>query len=669
MQLPIPYVCYVVDTAIDKISLVGFKDNKTQKLEFIMTLKITLPDNSIKEYEKPITPYQVAEEISPRLAEAAIAAEVNERFVDLNYEIGSDSKLVLHTFSSDKGKEIYWHSTAHLMAQAVKQLFPKVKVTIGPAIDQGFYYDFDRDEPFTNEELILIENKMKELSTSALPYIRKEITKQEAMSIFSKMQEDYKLELLEAIPDCETISTYAQGDFIDLCRGPHLLNTAKIKAFKLLKTSGAYWRGDEKNKMLKRIYGISFPSNKELAAYLDMLEEAKKRDHRKIGKDLDLFSMDDEVGPGLVLWHPNGAMMRHLIEQYWKDEHIKNGYKFVYTPHIGRAHLWQTSGHLGYYNENMYAPMDIDGQEYYLKPMNCPFHIAVYKSNYRSYRELPIRLAELGTVYRYERSGVLHGLMRVRGFTQDDAHIICTAEQLNDEVEKLLVFSMNVLKHFGFDKFQVYLSTMPEHPVGEKKDWDMATESLRASLEKLNIDYAVDDGGGAFYGPKIDIKIKDALNRDWQCTTIQFDFNLPTRFNMEYIGADNQSRKPYMVHRAVFGSMERFFGTLLEYHAGNMPLWLCPVQVIVMPITDAQIEYANQVAEMLLQQGFRAECDNRSEKIGYKIREAELKKIPYMCIVGKNELENNKVTLRRHTVGDLGAMSLDEAISKLKSEL
>jgi threonyl-tRNA synthetase len=633
-----------------------------------MSLRITLPDASVKEYSAPITPLKVAEDISPRLADAAVAAEVNGKLVDLNTIITNDASLTIHTFTTETGKEIYWHSTAHLMAQAVKQLFPKVKVTIGPAIEQGFYYDFDRDEPFTEEELVQIENRMKELSSQNLPYSRLELSKQEAMDTFAKMNEDYKLELLEAIPDGEIISTYTQGDFIDLCRGPHLTNTGRIKAVKLLKTSGAYWRGDEHNKMLKRIYGISFPTNKELNEYLNMLEEAKKRDHRKLGKDLDLFSIDDEVGPGLVLWHPNGAMMRHLIEQYWKEAHLKSGYKFVYTPHVGKANLWQTSGHLGYYNENMYAPMDIEGQEYYIKPMNCPFHIAIYKSSLRSYRELPLRLAELGTVYRYERSGVLHGLMRVRGFTQDDAHIICTAEQLNDEVEKLLVFSMEVLKHFGFESFQVYLSTMPDNPVGEKQDWDMATASLRSSLEKLQIAYDVDEGGGAFYGPKIDIKIKDALNRAWQCTTIQFDFNLPQRFNMEYIGADNQAHRPYMVHRAVFGSMERFFGTLLEYHAGNMPLWLCPVQVMVMPITDAQIEYAKQTTDMLLAHGIRAEYDIRSEKIGYKIREAELKKIPFMCIVGKNEVESSQVTLRRHTVGDLGSMNINEAVAKIKSE-
>ncbi|HOD18314.1 MAG TPA: threonine--tRNA ligase [Candidatus Cloacimonadota bacterium] len=634
-----------------------------------MSLRITLPDGSIKEYSAPVTPLQVAEDISPRLAEAAVAAEVNGKTVDLCSEITEDANLIIQTFSDAKGKEIYWHSTAHLMAQAVKQLFPEVKITIGPAIEQGFYYDFDRDEPFSEEELAQIENRMRELIAQNLPYTRKELSKQEATKIFAEMGENYKLELLDAIPDDEIISTYTQGDFIDLCRGPHLPSTGKIKAIKLLKTSGAYWRGDEHNKMLQRIYGISFPTEKELKAFLTMLEEAKKRDHRKLGKDLDLFSISEEVGPGLVLWHPNGAMMRHLIEQYWKEMHLKNGYKLVYSPHIGRAELWKTSGHLGYYSENMYSPMDIEGQEYYIKPMNCPFHIAIYKSSLRSYRELPLRLAELGTVYRYERSGVLHGLMRVRGFTQDDAHIICTADQLNSEVEKLLVFAMDMLKHFGFEQFQIFLSTMPENPVGEKADWDMATESLRLSLEKLGISYEIDAGGGAFYGPKIDIKIKDALNRAWQCTTIQFDFNEPQRFNMEYIGADNQPHRPYMIHRAILGSMERFFGTLLEYHAGNMPLWLCPIQVMVMSITDAQLDYAKELTDQLVQQGIRAEADLRSEKIGYKIRDAELKKIPFMCIVGKNEVENRQVTLRRHTVGNLGAMSIEDAIQKINSEL
>ncbi len=632
-----------------------------------MSINISLPDGSIKTYAKAVTALEVATEISPRLADAAICAEVNGKLVDLDHLIEADSKLVLHTFKTEPGQEVYWHSTAHLMAQAVKQLYPEVKVTIGPAIEFGFYYDFDRDTPFTDDELIKIEDRMKELIKANHSYSRRELSKAEAMDIFAKMNESYKLEILAEIPDTDVISTYTQGDFIDLCRGPHISSTGKIKAVKLLKTSGAYWRGDEKNKMLHRIYGISFPSNKELTEYLAFLEEAKNRDHRKLARDLDLFSINDEVGPGLVLWHPNGAMIRHLIEAYWKEEHLRKGYKLVYTPHVGRSKLWETSGHLGFYKENMYAPMEIEEQDYYIKPMNCPFHIAIYKANHHSYRELPIRLAELGTVYRYERSGVLHGLMRVRGFTQDDAHIICTPEQMDTEVDKLITFSLDMLKHFGFKEFMIYLSTRPEGSVGEAEDWDAATESLRRSLEKQGLDYKVDEGGGAFYGPKIDIKIKDALGRAWQCTTIQFDFNLPARFNMEYIGADNTPHRPYMIHRAVLGSVERFFATLLEYHSGNLPLWLCPTQVMVIPITDNQLEYANKLVEKLQLLGLRTEIDTRGEKIGYKIRDAELKKIPFMCVVGKNEEANNFVTLRQHTIGDLGSMDFDDAVKTIRS--
>ncbi|GAB1367354.1 threonine--tRNA ligase [Candidatus Cloacimonadaceae bacterium] len=629
-------------------------------------ITITLPDGSNKQYDQPVSAYEVAKGISPRLAEASICAELDGKLVDLDKIIDNDAALVLHTFSSEKGKEIYWHSTAHLMAQAVKQLWPDVMVTIGPAIEQGFYYDFDRDTPFTEEELKQIEQRMQDLSSQALPYSRTELSKADAMKLFGEMGESYKLEILNEIPDGEIISSYRQGDFIDLCRGPHIQHTGKIKAIKLLKSSGAYWRGDEKNKMLKRIYGISFPTNKELNEYLAFLEEAAKRDHRKLGKDLDLFSISDEVGPGLVLWHPNGAMIRHQIEAYWKDEHLRRGYKLVYSPHVGRSNLWQTSGHLGFYKENMYSAMDVEGQDYYIKPMNCPFHISIYNANLHSYRELPIRLAELGTVYRYERSGVLHGLMRVRGFTQDDAHIICTHEQMDSEVEKLIVFSLDMLKHFGFKDFLIYLSTQPEGSVGEKEDWDKATESLAASLTKLGLEYSVDQGGGAFYGPKIDIKIKDAIGRAWQCTTIQFDFNLPERFDMTYIGADNTAHRPYMIHRAVLGSVERFFATLLEYHGGNLPLWLAPVQVMLIPITDAQLDYAREVEEKLNGAGFRCELDARSEKMGYKIREAEMKKIPYMCIIGKNEAAEGKVTLRQHTVGDLGSMSLEAAMEALR---
>ncbi len=623
-----------------------------------MPIKITLPDGSAKVYDQPVSALRVAEDISPRLAEAAICAELDGVLVDLEHIIDHDAKLLLHTFKTETGKDIYWHSTAHLMAQAVKQLFPEVKVTIGPAIEQGFYYDFDRDKPFSEEELEQIEERMAFLAKQNLPYSRKELSKTEAMDVFRRMGEDYKLEILGEIPDSDVISTYSQGDFIDLCRGPHLPHTGKIKAIKLLKSSGAYWRGDEKNKMLQRIYGISFPSLKELDQYLEFLKQAALRDHRKLGKDLDLFSINEDIGPGLVLWHPNGAMIRHLIEAYWKEEHLRRGYKLVYTPHVGRANLWETSGHLGFYKENMYAAMDVEGADYYIKPMNCPFHIAIYNSNLHSYRELPLRLAELGTVYRYERSG----------FTQDDAHIICTPDQLNDEVEKLIVFSLEMLKHFGFREFLIYLSTKPDEAVGDPADWDTATASLRSSLEKLGLEYQVDEGGGAFYGPKIDIKIKDALGRAWQCSTIQFDFNEPTRFDMHYIGADNAQHRPFMVHRAILGSVERFFATLLEYHSGNLPHWLAPVQMMILPITEAQLPYARKLEEDFRLKGLRCEVDSRNEKIGYKIRDAELKKIPFMCVIGKKEQESGTLTLRQHTVGDLGAMSFEDVLSRIQSD-
>ncbi|MDD3104188.1 MAG: threonine--tRNA ligase [Candidatus Cloacimonetes bacterium] len=633
-----------------------------------MSIIISLPDGSKKEYPAAVSALDIANEISPRLAAAALAAEINGKLCDIGTMISEDAELKIHTFKSEEGKELYWHSTAHLMAQAVKQLWPDVQVTIGPAIEQGFYYDFDRQESFTDEELEQIEARMNELIAQDLPYVRKELSKQEAVEIFAGMGEDYKIEILDEIPDTDIISTYKQGDFIDLCRGPHLPSTGKIKAVKLLKSSGAYWRGDEKNKMLKRIYGISFPSKKELKQYMLFLEEAAKRDHRKLGKDLDLFSINDEVGPGLVLWHPNGAMIRHLIEAYWKDQHLKQGYQLVYTPHVGRSKLWETSGHLDFYNENMYAKMEVEGQDYYIKPMNCPFHLSIYNASHHSYRELPVRLAELGTVYRYERSGVLHGLMRVRGFTQDDAHIICTPDQVSDEVEKLIVFSLDMLKHFGFKEFMIYLSTKPEAAVGEDSDWEMATQSLKDSLNKLELDFSVDEGGGAFYGPKIDIKIKDAIGRAWQCTTIQFDFNLPERFDMQYIGADNSPHRPIMIHRAVLGSVERFFATLLEYHGGNLPLWLAPVQMMMLPITDAQLDYCKALQEKFQTEGLRCEIDSRSEKIGYKIREAELKKIPFMCIIGQKEAEQGTLTLRRHTKGDLGAMSFDQALAAIKED-
>ena len=634
-----------------------------------MNINIKFPDNSVKEYPQNVTPLEIAESISHGFAKNVVTAKVNEKLVDMDSNIKEDADINFLKFDSEIGKEVYWHSTAHLMAQAVQELYPDVKVTIGPAIETGFYYDFDKEIPFTDEDIVKIENKMKELSKQDLKYVRREVSKKEAINIFSEMGEDYKVELLNEIPEGEIISIYTQGNFTDLCKGPHLIDTGKIKAIKLLKTSGAYWRGDARNKMLQRIYGISFPSNKELNKYLHDLEEAKKRDHRRIGKDLDLYSISDDVGPGLVHWHPNGAIMRSIIERYWLDRHFEVGYQVVYTPHIGKAELWETSGHLEFYSESMYNPIIVEGQEYYLKPMNCPFHIAIYQSQKRSYRELPIKYAEMGTVYRFEHSGALHGLMRVRGFTQDDAHIICTPEQLNEEIDRVLVFSLEMLRAFGFRDFEIFLSTMPEKAVGKKEDWDKGIEALRKALDNHDIKYKIDEGAGAFYGPKIDIYIRDALNRSWQCSTIQFDFNLPERFKMEYIGTDNQTHRPFMVHRALLGSLERFFGTLIEYHAGNFPLWLCPVQVKVIPISEHFDNYARAVNDNLKKSGIRVEVDFKSEKIGYKIREAELKKIPYMFIVGQKEKESDTVSVRKHTEGDLGSFKLTDIIEKLQKEI
>jgi threonyl-tRNA synthetase len=632
-------------------------------------IKITFPDGKVGEYPEKSTPLDIALSISSGLAREIVTAKVNDKLVDLNHPIKTDASLVLYKFDSDIGREVYWHSTAHLMAQAVKELFPEVKIAIGPAIETGFYYDFDRDEPFTDEDILQIEEKMKTLAKQDLEYTRQEMTREQALELFSGMGEHYKVEILNEIAPGEVITAYRQGSFIDLCRGPHIIHTGRIKAIKLLKTSGAYWRGDAKNKMLQRIYGVSFPTNKELNRYLADLEEAKKRDHRKIGKELDLYSISDEIGAGLVLWHPHGAMMRSIIEDYWKEQHFKSGYSVVNTPHIGKADLWQTSGHLSNFSEYIYPPISIDEQDYYLKPMNCPFHIEIYKTTKRSYRELPIKYAEMGTVYRYEPSGALHGLMRVRGFTQDDAHIICTPEQVDAEVKDVVKFSIEMLRAFGFDDFEIFLSTRPEKAVGKIEDWDKATYALKRSLEELELNFEMDEGGGAFYGPKIDIKIKDALKRSWQCSTIQFDFNLPERFSMEYVGADNAPHRPFMIHRALMGSLERFFGTLIEFHAGNFPVWLCPIQIKVIPISEHYEDYAQQVAQQLNENGLRVEVDHKNEKVNYKIREAELQKIPYMFIVGQREQDENTVSVRRHTSGDLGSFATAEIIEKIKAEV
>ncbi len=632
------------------------------------TIKITLPDSSIQDFPKGSTPNDVALSISKGLADNALVAIVNGNPVDLTYPLIHDSELKLVTYKSPEAHDILLHSTAHVMAHAVQRLFKDVKVTIGPAIENRFYYDFDTPNPFTEEDLERIEGEMKKIIADDLSVTRRIVTRDEAIRFFDQLGETYKVEIIHEIPEDEILTIYTQGEWSDLCRGPHIPSTGKIKAFKLLSVAGAYWRGDERNKMLSRIYGTSFADKKQLTDYLNFLEEAKKRDHRKLGKELDLFDISDRVGPGLALWFPKGAALRRVIEDFWYDEHRKAGYELVQSPHIGKAELWETSGHLGFYKESMYSPMDVEGQNYYIKPMNCPFHIMIYKRKQHSYRDLPLRYAELGTVYRYEMSGVLHGLMRVRGFTQDDAHIICTPDQLTNEVEKLIRFSFDYLKTFGFTEFVVYLSTRPEgKSVGDAKDWEQAQESLSNSLKKMGVNFDVDEGGGAFYGPKIDIKIKDAIGRMWQCTTIQFDFNEPERFNMEYTGSDGNKHRPFMIHRAIMGSLERFIGILIEDTAGHFPFWLAPVQVKLLPIADRHLEFVQSVEKKLFKCGIRVQIDDRQEKIGAKIRDAELNKIPFMCIIGDNEVENGQVSVRRHQKGDQGSQSLDSFIEMLEN--
>ena len=570
------------------------------------------------------------------------------------------------TFSSDEGREIYRHSTSHIMAHAVKELFPDARFAIGPATEDGFYYDFDYG--FTPENLDAIEKKMKDIIKQNNPFIRKEISKTEALEFFKEKGESYKVEILEGIDD-QTVSVYEEGGFVDLCRGPHLPSTGKVKAFKLLSIAGAYWRGNEKNKMLQRIYGVSFPTKEALKGHLEFLEEVKKRDHRKLGKELDLFSITDEYGPGLVFWHPRGAVIRKEIEDFWRNEHYKAGYQLLFTPHVARLDIWNRSGHLDFYKENMYSPMTVEGAEYEIKPMNCPFHIYIYKSHLRSYRYLPVRYAELGTVYRYERSGVLHGLLRVRGFTQDDAHIFCTPEQLAQEIDQVIEFTLFVLKTFGFTQYDVYLSTRPDKSVGSDENWEQATDSLKGALERKGIAYKIDPGEGVFYGPKIDIKVKDILGRAWQCSTIQVDFNLPERFGIVYRGSDGKEHQPLMIHRALMGSLERFFGMLIEHYAGLFPLWLAPVQVAVLPIAERHNAYAFKVKELLAHHAIRAAVDDDNAKIGYKIRNATLLKTPYLFIVGDKEIEKEAVSVRKRDGKDLGQMPVQEIAAILKEEI
>ncbi len=632
-------------------------------------ISITLPDSSVLKAEKGSTVLSIVGQISRGLQKAAVAAHINGQPVDLTRTVESDAALRVITFKDAEGKEVYWHSASHLMAQAVKRLFPQARMTIGPAVDNGFYYDFDMDRAFTPEDLERIEGEMKKITGEELPVTREELSREEAIRFFKERGESYKVEMLGEM-ESPTVTLYKQGEFADLCRGPHLSKTSDIRSFKLLSIAGAYWRGDEKNKMLQRIYGIAFPEEKELKKHLEFLEEAKNRDHRKLGRELDLFSVHDETGAGLILWHPKGSRLRHLLEDFWREEHYRNGYELVYSPHIGKSQLWEISGHLDFYNENMYSPMDIDGQSYYTKPMNCPFHIMIYKNKGWSYRELPLRWAELGTVYRYERSGVLHGLLRVRGFTQDDAHLFCRPDQMPEEIDRVLAFSLYMLRAFGFEDFKVYLATRPaEKSVGDEAMWQDAIKALEASVKRAGIDYEVDEGGGAFYGPKIDIKIKDVLGREWQCSTIQFDFNLPERFDISFVDSDGKKHRPYMIHRALLGSLERFIGILIEHYAGRFPVWLSPIQIILINVGEEQAEYVRSLQERLMHEGIRVETDLREETMGYKVREAIGKKVPYIGVIGKKEAEEGAISLRLRGENKSTPEKIEDFIARVKEEV
>ena len=596
-----------------------------------------------------------------------VGAIVGDTVVDFYYKPKEGDRIEFITQDNEKALDILNHSTSHILAWAVKSLFKDAKLGIGPSIKNGFYYDFLVEKPFTPEDIEKIENKMRELLTKEYKFEREEISKERAKELFK--DEKFKLELIDELEE-GTISIYKVGEFMDLCRGPHLPSTKYIKHFKLLSSSGAYWRGDENREMLQRIYGTSFFKKEDLEAHLLRLKEIEKRDHRKIGKELDLFSIHpEEAGPGLIFFHPKGAIIRKIIEDFEREEHIKRGYQFVYTPHIARAKLWEISGHLSYYRENMFPEMDVDGVPYLVKPMNCPGHIIIYKSKTRSYRELPLRYFELGTVYRYERSGVLHGLLRVRGFTQDDAHIFCTEEQLEDEIIGVLDFALFMIETFGFKNYEIFLSTRPEKYVGTLKLWEKATNALKKALEDRNIPYKIDPGEGVFYGPKIDIKLKDALDRLWQGPTIQVDFNLPERFNLKYMGRDGRDHTPVMIHRVVLGSIERFFGALIENYAGNFPLWLSPVQVKVVSVNEDVADYAKEVYNKLLGSGFRVELDTSSENLREKIKNAEMEKIPYVLVVGEKEMKEGKVSLRKKGKGNLGKVSLEQLIEKLRKEV
>ena len=628
-------------------------------------ITIKFPDGSQKEFDKGVTPYEIAKSISNSLAKKALAAKLNGGFVHLNEPLQESGEIKIITIKDEEGYDVFWHSSAHLMAQAIKRIYPEAQLGIGPPIADGFYYDIDLDYTITPEDFEKIEKEMAKIVDEDYPVKRTVYKdKEEALDYFKKNNELLKIDLINELEG--DISAYSQGEFTDLCRGPHVPSTRYLgKNFKLLSVAGAYWKGDEHNKMLQRIYATNYPDKKLLKQHLHRIEEAKRRDHRKLGRELDLFSIQDEIGSGLILWHPKGAMMRHIIETYWKEEHLVSGYELVNTPHIAKYELWERSGHAGFYSENMFRPMSVDEVDYQLKPMNCPFHMMIYNSQIRSYRDLPIRYAELGTVYRYERSGVLHGLMRVRGFTQDDAHIYCKPDELTVEIQNVLDLTMRMLSKFGFSEYDVYLSTRPEKFVGSEESWEHATDALRKAMEQKGVDFTVDPGEGVFYGPKIDIKIKDVLGRSWQCSTIQVDFNLPERFDLSYVDTEGERKRPITIHRALLGSLERFFGILIEHYAGNFPVWLAPVQAKVLPIADRHFDYARKVYDALRAKGFRVEIDERNEKIGYKIRNAEMQKVPFMIVLGDKEVETENLSIRHKGEGDLGQMDLQSLIALL----
>ena len=629
-------------------------------------MKITLKDGSVREYDKSMSVYEIASDISEGLARVAMAGEVNGEVVDLRTVVSEDCELNILTFQDEGGKDTFRHTSSHILAQAVKRLYPETKLAIGPAIADGFYYDVDRDIPFTTEDLEKIEKEMKKIVKEALPVESFTLPREEAIALMKEKEEPYKVELIEDLPEDAIISFYKQGEFTDLCAGPHLMNTKTVKAFKLTSLAGAYWRGNEKNKMLTRIYGTSFTKKADLDEYLERLEEAKKRDHRKLGKELGLFMLREE-GPGFPFFLPKGMALKNALLEYWREIHTKNGYVEISTPIMLSRHLWETSGHWDHYKENMYTTV-IDEQDFAVKPMNCPGGILVYESEPRSYMDLPIRMGELGIVHRHEKSGQMHGLMRVRCFTQDDAHIFMTPEQVKDEIKGVATLIDEVYKMFGF-KYHVELSTRPEDSMGSDEDWELATDALRDALDSLGMDYVVNEGDGAFYGPKIDFHLEDSIGRTWQCGTIQLDFQLPLRFNLEYTGADGEKHRPIMIHRVAFGSIERFIGILIEHFAGAFPTWLAPVQVKVLPISDKHLEYGEKVYAALKDAGIRVEIDTRAEKIGYKIREAQMQKIPYMLVVGAKEEEEGKVSVRSRFAGDEGQKCLKDFLCDLKKEI